>query len=155
LALLPDPVESHSPQVQCIDRLLVLRSVQEAFNRRHSLASISAALPTGAPKVDPRTHCLLRKPGPRPTRYWVPRRCFLCGTPWCRAPPSHRRPRPIQDAGHAASTSTTGEGLHLDNVVVPPLSSVTTPQPSFAPCLLLGCLEARLTWWSLPTRVLR
>ncbi|KAF5778835.1 hypothetical protein HanXRQr2_Chr12g0552251 [Helianthus annuus] len=41
-----------------IDRLLVPRSVQEDFNRRRSLTSISAVLPEGAPVVDPRTHRL-------------------------------------------------------------------------------------------------
>ncbi|KAL5198192.1 hypothetical protein ABZP36_001704 [Zizania latifolia] len=46
-----------------IERLLVPRSVQEDFNRRRSLADISAVLPTGAPEVDPRTH-RLKKPAP-------------------------------------------------------------------------------------------
>ncbi|CAN0879290.1 Fasciclin-like arabinogalactan protein 17, partial [Linum grandiflorum] len=41
-----------------IDRLLVPQSVQEDFNRRRSLRSISAVLPEGAPEVDPRTHRL-------------------------------------------------------------------------------------------------
>ncbi|KAF8714128.1 hypothetical protein HU200_028135 [Digitaria exilis] len=46
-----------------VDRLLVPRSVQEAFNRRRSLAAISAVLPTGAPEVDPRTHRLTTTKG--------------------------------------------------------------------------------------------
>ncbi|KAF3327799.1 fasciclin-like protein FLA26 [Carex littledalei] len=46
-----------------IDRLLIPRSVQQDFNRRRSLADISAVLPTGAPEVDPRTH-RLKKPAP-------------------------------------------------------------------------------------------
>ena len=51
-ALLLDPVESHFPLVHGVDRLPAPRSVHEAFNRRRSLASISAALPTGAPEVN-------------------------------------------------------------------------------------------------------
>ncbi|KAK1271081.1 Fasciclin-like arabinogalactan protein 17 [Acorus gramineus] len=46
-----------------IERLLVPRSVQEDFNRRRSLSSISAVKPEGAPEVDPRTH-RLKKPAP-------------------------------------------------------------------------------------------
>ncbi|XP_058085442.1 fasciclin-like arabinogalactan protein 17 [Magnolia sinica] len=48
-----------------IERLLVPRSVQEDFNRRRSLTSISAVLPEGAPEVDPRTN-RLKKPMPVP-----------------------------------------------------------------------------------------
>jgi uncharacterized surface protein with fasciclin (FAS1) repeats len=59
----PDAVVRPDGVIHGIERLLVPRSVQEAFNRRRSLASISAVLPTGAPEVDPRTH-RLRKPAP-------------------------------------------------------------------------------------------
>ncbi|CAD6221129.1 unnamed protein product [Miscanthus lutarioriparius] len=62
----PDAVVRADGVIHGVDRLLVPRSVQDAFNRRRSLASISAALPTGAPEVDPRTHRLLRKPSPGP-----------------------------------------------------------------------------------------
>ncbi|KAF8365005.1 hypothetical protein HHK36_032992 [Tetracentron sinense] len=41
-----------------IERLLVPRSVQEDFNRRRDLRSISVVLPEGAPEVDPRTNGL-------------------------------------------------------------------------------------------------
>ncbi|GFZ02559.1 FASCICLIN-like arabinogalactan protein 18 precursor [Actinidia rufa] len=46
-----------------IERMLVPRSVEEDFNRRRSLRSISAVLPEGAPEVDPRTH-RLKAPAP-------------------------------------------------------------------------------------------
>ncbi|TVU41449.1 hypothetical protein EJB05_14966, partial [Eragrostis curvula] len=59
----PDAVVRPDGVIHGVDRLLVPRSVQEAFNRRRSLAAISAVLPTGAPEVDPRTH-RLKKPAP-------------------------------------------------------------------------------------------
>lgn len=59
----PDAVVRPDGVIHGIERLLVPRSVQEDFNRRRSLASISAVLPTGAPEVDPRTH-RLKKPAP-------------------------------------------------------------------------------------------
>ncbi|KAL2481757.1 Fasciclin-like arabinogalactan protein 17 [Abeliophyllum distichum] len=46
-----------------IERLLIPKSVQQDFNTRRSLRSISAVLPEGAPEVDPRTH-RLKKPAP-------------------------------------------------------------------------------------------
>ncbi|MCL7044009.1 hypothetical protein MKW94_019126 [Papaver nudicaule] len=49
-----------------IERLLIPRSVQEDFNRRRSLRSISAVIPEGAPEVDPRTH-RLKKPVSSPS----------------------------------------------------------------------------------------
>ncbi|WOL19616.1 fasciclin-like arabinogalactan protein 17 [Canna indica] len=59
----PDAVVRPDGVIHGIERLLVPRSVQEDFNRRRSLADISAVLPTGAPEVDPRTH-RLKKPAP-------------------------------------------------------------------------------------------
>ncbi|XP_072988777.1 fasciclin-like arabinogalactan protein 16 [Typha latifolia] len=59
----PDAVVRPDGVIHGVDRLLVPRSVQEDFNRRRSLAAISAVLPTGAPEVDPRTH-RLKKPAP-------------------------------------------------------------------------------------------
>ncbi|KAG2640043.1 hypothetical protein PVAP13_2KG065800 [Panicum virgatum] len=59
----PDAVVRPDGVIHGIECLLVPRSVQEAFNRRRSLAAISAVLPTGAPEVDPRTH-RLKKPAP-------------------------------------------------------------------------------------------
>ncbi|GAB2285629.1 Fasciclin-like arabinogalactan protein 17 [Dionaea muscipula] len=47
-----------------IERLLVPQSVVEDFNRRRSLSSIAAVLPTGAPDVDPRTHRLKKPAAP-------------------------------------------------------------------------------------------
>lgn len=49
-----------------IGKLLVPRSVQEDFNRRRSLRSISAVLPEGAPEVDPKTHRLKKSAPPSP-----------------------------------------------------------------------------------------
>ncbi|KAI7746242.1 hypothetical protein M8C21_000407 [Ambrosia artemisiifolia] len=61
----PDDVTRPDGLIHGIERLLVPRSVQEEFNRRRSLTSISAVLPEGAPVVDPRTH-RLKKPAPVP-----------------------------------------------------------------------------------------
>ncbi|CAL9751380.1 unnamed protein product [Musa acuminata subsp. burmannicoides] len=61
--LYPDAVVRPDGVIHGIERLLVPRCVQEDFNRRRSLAAISAVLPTGAPEVDPRTH-RLKKPAP-------------------------------------------------------------------------------------------
>uniref|UniRef100_A0A2P2MK84 Uncharacterized protein MANES_08G036500 n=1 Tax=Rhizophora mucronata TaxID=61149 RepID=A0A2P2MK84_RHIMU len=59
----PDDVIRPDGLIHGIERLLVPQSVQEDFNRRRSLRSISAVLPEGAPEVDPRTH-RLKKPAP-------------------------------------------------------------------------------------------
>ncbi|KAA8544386.1 hypothetical protein F0562_022398 [Nyssa sinensis] len=59
----PDDVVRPDGVIHGIERLLVPRSVQEDFNRRRSLRSISAVLPEGAPEVDPRTN-RLKKPAP-------------------------------------------------------------------------------------------
>ncbi|CAD6343030.1 unnamed protein product [Miscanthus lutarioriparius] len=62
----PDAVLRPDGVIHGIERLLVPRSVQEDFNRRRSLAAISAVLPTGAPEVDPRTHRLKKPASPVP-----------------------------------------------------------------------------------------
>ncbi|OEL33297.1 Fasciclin-like arabinogalactan protein 15 [Dichanthelium oligosanthes] len=62
----PDAVVRPDGVIHGVERLLVPRSVQEAFNRRRSLAAISAVLPTGAPEVDPRTHRLKKPAAPVP-----------------------------------------------------------------------------------------
>nr|CAB3497933.1 unnamed protein product [Digitaria exilis] len=62
----PDAVLRPDGVIHGIERLLVPRSVQEDFNRRRSLAAISAVLPTGAPEVDPRTHRLKKPAAPVP-----------------------------------------------------------------------------------------
>lgn len=59
----PDDVIRPDGLIHGIERVLIPRSVQEDFNRRRSLRSISAVLPEGAPEVDPRTH-RLKKPAP-------------------------------------------------------------------------------------------
>ncbi|KAL8241350.1 hypothetical protein R6Q59_014705 [Mikania micrantha] len=62
----PDDVIRPDGLIHGIERLLVPRSVQEDFNRRRSLASISAVLPEGAPVVDPRTNRLKKPAAPVP-----------------------------------------------------------------------------------------
>lgn len=62
----PDDVIRPDGLIHGIERLLVPRSVQEDFNRRRSLTSISAVLPEGAPVVDPRTHRLKKPASPVP-----------------------------------------------------------------------------------------
>ncbi|XP_027340786.1 fasciclin-like arabinogalactan protein 15 [Abrus precatorius] len=47
-----------------IERLLVPRSVEDEFNRRRSLRSITAVKPEGAPEVDPRTQRHKKLPPP-------------------------------------------------------------------------------------------
>ena len=59
----PDVVTRPDGVIHGIERLLVPRSVQDDFNRRRSLQSITAIKPEGAPEVDPRTH-RLKKPAP-------------------------------------------------------------------------------------------
>ncbi|KAF9595439.1 hypothetical protein IFM89_000357 [Coptis chinensis] len=59
----PDAIIRPDGVIHGIEKLLVPRSVQEDFNRRRSLRSISAVLPQGAPEVDPRTN-RLKKPAP-------------------------------------------------------------------------------------------
>ncbi|KAJ6834793.1 putative fasciclin-like arabinogalactan protein 16 [Iris pallida] len=62
----PDAVVRPDGLIHGISKVLVPQSVQDAFNRRRSLAAISAVLPTGAPEVDPRTHRLKRPAPPAP-----------------------------------------------------------------------------------------
>jgi uncharacterized surface protein with fasciclin (FAS1) repeats len=62
----PDDVVRPDGVIHGIERLLVPRSVQEDFNQRRSLRSISAVLPEGAPEVDPRTNRLKKPAAPVP-----------------------------------------------------------------------------------------
>ncbi|CAM8971378.1 unnamed protein product [Rhodiola kirilowii] len=62
----PDDVVRQDGVIHGIERLLVPRSVQEEFNRRRSLGSISAVIPEGSPEVDPRTNRLKKKASPVP-----------------------------------------------------------------------------------------
>ncbi|KAI3991342.1 hypothetical protein MKX01_034661 [Papaver californicum] len=62
----PDIVIRPDGVIHGIERLLIPRSVQEDFNRRRSLRSISAVIPEGAPEIDPRTNRLKRKAAPVP-----------------------------------------------------------------------------------------
>ncbi|CAN8278928.1 unnamed protein product [Cochlearia groenlandica] len=62
----PDDLNRPDGVIHGIERFLIPRSVQENFNRRRSLRSISAVLPEGSPEVDPRTNRLKKKPSPIP-----------------------------------------------------------------------------------------
>nr|ABI95409.1 fasciclin-like protein FLA19 [Triticum aestivum] len=108
----PDAVLRPDGVIHGIERLLVPRSVQEDFNRRRSLAAISAVLPTGAPEVDPRTH-RLKKPAPP----------VLPGAPpvlpvWdAMAPGPLHRPRARAGPGQREAPlrrPQPGQGLHPD-----------------------------------------
>ncbi|XP_047315419.1 fasciclin-like arabinogalactan protein 16 [Impatiens glandulifera] len=60
----PDDIVRPDGVIHGIERLLVPRSVEEEFNRRRSLRSISAILPEAAPVIDPRTNKLKKSPPP-------------------------------------------------------------------------------------------
>ncbi|KAF5737394.1 hypothetical protein HS088_TW13G00274 [Tripterygium wilfordii] len=62
----PDDVIRPDGVIHGIERLLIPQSVQQDFNRRRNLRSISAVLPEGAPEVDPRTHRLKKPAAPVP-----------------------------------------------------------------------------------------
>nr|KYP43607.1 Fasciclin-like arabinogalactan protein 16 [Cajanus cajan] len=62
----PDAMTRPDGVIHAIDRLLLPRAVEDDFNRRRSLRSISAVKPEGAPEVDPRTHRLKKPPPPAP-----------------------------------------------------------------------------------------
>lgn len=47
-----------------IEKVLIPKSVQQSFNNRRNLRSISAVLPQGAPEIDPRTNRLKKKVNP-------------------------------------------------------------------------------------------
>uniref|UniRef100_A0A453M0C1 FAS1 domain-containing protein n=1 Tax=Aegilops tauschii subsp. strangulata TaxID=200361 RepID=A0A453M0C1_AEGTS len=104
----PDAVLRPDGVIHGIERLLVPRSVQEDFNRRRSLAAISAVLPTGAPEVDPRTH-RLKKPAPP----------VLPGAPpvlpvWdAMAPGPSIAPAPAPGPGGRLRQVRAGRGLRL------------------------------------------
>ncbi|GAA0173780.1 hypothetical protein LIER_27328 [Lithospermum erythrorhizon] len=48
--------------IQGINQVLIPKTVQQAFNMRRSLQSISAILPQGAPEIDPRTNKFKKPP---------------------------------------------------------------------------------------------
>ncbi|TKY48712.1 Fasciclin arabinogalactan protein 17 [Spatholobus suberectus] len=60
----PDAMTRPDGVIHGIDRLLLPRSVEDDFNRRRSLRSITAVKPEPAPEVDPRTHRLKKPPPP-------------------------------------------------------------------------------------------
>ncbi|KAG6680489.1 hypothetical protein I3842_13G045700 [Carya illinoinensis] len=59
----PHAVNRPDGVIHGIERLLIPQSVQQDFNNRRSLRSISAIKPAGAPEIDPRTN-RLKKPTP-------------------------------------------------------------------------------------------
>ncbi|KAH1030364.1 hypothetical protein J1N35_042538 [Gossypium stocksii] len=60
----PNAVNRPDGVIHGIEQLLIPQSVQQDFNSRRNLRSISAVKPEGAPEVDPRTH-RLKKPAPQ------------------------------------------------------------------------------------------
>ncbi|KAG4968652.1 hypothetical protein JHK87_034303 [Glycine soja] len=60
----PDVVTRPDGVIHGIDRLLLPRSVEDDFNRRRSLRSITAVKPEPSPEIDPRTHRLKKPPPP-------------------------------------------------------------------------------------------
>ncbi|KAK1429297.1 hypothetical protein QVD17_11503 [Tagetes erecta] len=68
----PDDIIRPDGLIHGIDRLLVPELVQQEFNRRRSLSSISAVLPEGAPVVDPRTNRLKKPAALVPTGAPIP-----------------------------------------------------------------------------------
>ncbi|MCE2055434.1 Fasciclin-like arabinogalactan protein 17 [Datura stramonium] len=58
----PDDIIKPDGIIHGIERVLIPKSVQQDFNTRRSLRSISAVIPQGAPEVDPRTNRLKKKP---------------------------------------------------------------------------------------------
>ena len=59
----PHAVDRPDGVIHGIERLIIPQSVQQDFNNRRSLQSISAIKPEGAPEIDPRTN-RLKKPTP-------------------------------------------------------------------------------------------
>lgn len=60
--LRPDDIIKPDGIIHGIERVLIPKSVQQSFNIRRNLRSISAVLPEGAPEIDPRTNKLKKKP---------------------------------------------------------------------------------------------
>ncbi|KAL5830720.1 hypothetical protein ACOSQ4_016074 [Xanthoceras sorbifolium] len=58
----PDSITRPDGVIHGISQLLVPQSVQDNFNRRRNLRSITAVKPEGTPEVDPRTNKSLKKP---------------------------------------------------------------------------------------------
>ncbi|KAJ8574162.1 hypothetical protein K7X08_025967 [Anisodus acutangulus] len=58
----PDDIIKPDGIIHGIESVLIPKSVQQDFNTRRSLRSISAVIPQGAPEVDPRTNRLKKNP---------------------------------------------------------------------------------------------
>ncbi|EEF46531.1 fasciclin-like arabinogalactan protein 17 [Ricinus communis] len=63
----PDSVTRPDGIIHGIERVLIPQSVEDEFNRRRNLRSISAVKPEGAPEIDPRTN-RLKKPSSLPAK---------------------------------------------------------------------------------------
>ncbi|CAN6440011.1 unnamed protein product [Victoria cruziana] len=99
----PDAVVRPDGVIHGIERVLVPRSVQDAFNRRRSLASISAMLPEGAPEVDTTTMKLKVKKA-RPDAYGYSAPPYTPSLPiyeaMASAPSMAPAPAPGPSSGH-------------------------------------------------------
>ncbi|XP_055818934.1 fasciclin-like arabinogalactan protein 17 [Solanum dulcamara] len=62
----PDDIIKPDGIIHGIEKVLIPKSVQQSFNNRRNLRSISAVLPQGAPEIDPRTNRLKKKANPVP-----------------------------------------------------------------------------------------
>lgn len=62
----PNDIIKSDGIIHGIKKVLIPKSVQQSFNNRRNLRSISAVLPEGAPEIDPRTNRLKKKPNPVP-----------------------------------------------------------------------------------------
>lgn len=72
----PNDVVRPDGVIHGIERLLIPRSVQEDFNNRRNLQSISAVKPEGAPEVDPRTNRLKKAGSSGFRRFAAGSACF-------------------------------------------------------------------------------
>ncbi|XP_015060887.1 fasciclin-like arabinogalactan protein 17 [Solanum pennellii] len=62
----PNDIIKSDGIIHGIQKVLIPKSVQQSFNNRRNLRSISAVLPQGAPEIDPRTNRLKKNPKPVP-----------------------------------------------------------------------------------------
>ncbi|XP_078436046.1 fasciclin-like arabinogalactan protein 17 [Wolffia australiana] len=105
----PDAVVRPDGIIHGVDRLLVPRSVEEDFNKRRSLAAISAVLPAGAPEVDPRTRRRLAPPGPAGSPPALPIEAALAPGPALAPAPA---PGPGGPRGHFHGMRQVKDFIH-------------------------------------------
>ncbi|KAK3227058.1 hypothetical protein Dsin_006920 [Dipteronia sinensis] len=99
----PDDVIRPDGLIHGIERLLIPRSVQEDFNRRRSLRSISAVIPQGAPEVDPRTNRLKKPACTGSSR--VTTGSYQYTTQWLRVHHSLQHPHRVRVGLNTTSTA--------------------------------------------------